>query len=106
MQPARGTKSQDIVATIATVAVHAVVIAFLLLNLNITDSLHPVQNEVESIAAEVVDEAAIRAELERQAQEERRRQREQMERQARLAQAEREAEAQRQAEIRRQREEA
>ena len=46
MQPGRGTKSQDIVATVATIAVHTTVIIFLLLNLNLTASLHPAPNEV------------------------------------------------------------
>ena len=104
MQPGRGAKFQDIVATVATITVHAIAIGFLLLNLNITGALDPEQNVVEPIPAEMVDEVAIQAAQEQQKQEERRQQREQAERQAQLAQAEREAEARRQAEIRRQRE--
>ena len=103
MQLGRGEKYQDLVATAVTIAVHAVVGLFLLLNLNITDALHPEQTEIEAIPAEVVDEVAIREELERLAEEERRQQRAEAERQAELARAAREAEERRQAELRRQR---
>ncbi len=106
MQAGHQAKYQDIVATVVSVAIHAIVLTFLLLNLNITTSaFHAEQTEVEPILSEVVDEIAIREEQERQAEEERRRQREGAARQARLAQAEREAEDRRQAEIRRQKEE-
>ncbi|MBK9952402.1 MAG: hypothetical protein IPP10_13000 [Candidatus Competibacteraceae bacterium] len=105
MQLARNANYQDIVATVGAVAIHAIVLLFLLLNLNIsTSALRPEQAEIEAIPAEVVDEVAIREELERLAAEERRRQREETERQARLARAEREARAaeeRRQAEMRR-----
>ena len=94
MQLARNANYQDIVATVGAVAIHAIVLLFLLLNLNITTSAsRPERAEIEPIPAEVVDEVAIREELERLAAEERRRQREETERQARLARAEREARA-------------
>ncbi|HQA26192.1 MAG TPA: hypothetical protein PK893_08550, partial [Candidatus Competibacteraceae bacterium] len=93
MQSKRQTRLQDAVATVITVAVHAVVIVFLLLNLNISSALHTETPEIKSIQAEVIDEETIRLESERLAEEERRRQQIEAERQARLAQAEREAAA-------------
>ncbi|MDS4068724.1 MAG: hypothetical protein RKO24_03805, partial [Candidatus Competibacter sp.] len=95
MQPGRGGKYQDLVATVVTVAVHVLVGVFLLLNLNFTGAPHSERAEVEAIPARVVDEVAIREQQQRLAAEERRRQREETERLARLAQAEREAEERR-----------
>ena len=74
MQLERGAKYQDIVAGVATVALHALALIFLLLNLNLTagtPQLTP--EEVQPIPAEVIDELAVREELARQAEEERKR---------------------------------
>ena len=104
MQSRRQVWQQDVVATIVAVAIHALAIGFLLMNLQMSGALDTQPTVAEPIPAEMVDEMATREELTRQAAEERR-QREAAERQARLARAEREAEERRQAEIRHQKEE-
>ena len=91
MQSQRQARYQDVVATVITGAIHAVVVVFLLMNLRISGALNPEPVVAEAIPAEVIDEVAIRQELEQLAEEDRRRQRVEAERQARLARAEREA---------------
>ena len=87
MQSQRQARYQDVVATVITVAIHAVVVVFLLMNLRISGALNPEPVVAEAIPAEVIDEVAIRQELEQLAEEDRRRQRVEAERQARLARA-------------------
>ena len=59
MQLERGTKTQDIVAGVATVAIHALALIFLLLNLNLTTGApHLPPEEIQPIPAEVIDELA------------------------------------------------
>jgi membrane protein involved in colicin uptake len=86
MQSQRQARYQDVVATVITVAIHAVVVVFLLMNLRISGALNPEPVVAEAIPAEVIDEVAIRQELEQLAEEDRRRQRVEAERQARLIQ--------------------
>ena len=105
MPSERGAQQQDLIATVSTIVVHALVGIFLLLNLSLSNTSHQESVEAEAIPAEVVDEVAIREELEQLAEQERQRQRAEAERQAQLAQAAREVEERRQAESRRQREE-
>ena len=107
MHAERKARYQDRLATAFTVVVHAALGGLLLFNLSSSDALHaPQQTEVQPIAAEIIDEAALRAEMERIAAAERQRQQEEAARQAQLAQAARAAEAHRQEQLRHQQEEA
>ena len=62
---------QDVVATIVAVAIHALAIGFLLMNLQMSGALDTQPTVAEPIPAEMVDEMATREELTRQAAEER-----------------------------------
>ncbi|MCB1778551.1 MAG: hypothetical protein KDJ34_00360, partial [Candidatus Competibacteraceae bacterium] len=108
MYSERGARRQNFIAMVFAVAIHVAIGLFLLVTLNLSDTPHPEEGMLaESIPAEMVDEVAIREELERLSELERQRQRVEAERQAKLAQAEREAreaEERRRKEIQRQRE--